>query len=177
MTWAAVYQGVMATTGVRVTMTEPLVQWNRLKDAEKKRMTKSRLHRLPSNPRPLGPSLASHISLARNHDDENPDIEEDQGEMIRMVVRMWTSRLLSSALEMPLPLAGLPSSQRTSWQLPFPKLQASRSPRARPYYHGAPGLTSTWTYCDTRPRHIHSPPYILQPSPSNLQPGAQLAKN
>ena len=43
MTSAAVYQGVMATTGVSVAMTEPLIQWNRLKDAEKKRMTKQQV--------------------------------------------------------------------------------------------------------------------------------------
>ena len=134
MTWAAVYQGVMATTGMRVAMTEPLIQWNKLIDVEKKRMTrkqvkdtlsiisagrstlyllyyakieklnemtlfdtiarsfrtikniarisgpKSRLHRLTSYPRPLGPSLASLISLDNNHDEDNHDNDVDQGD-------------------------------------------------------------------------------------------------
>ena len=43
MTWAAVYQGVMATVGMRVAMTEPLIQWSKLKDVEKKRMTKQQV--------------------------------------------------------------------------------------------------------------------------------------
>ena len=34
MVWAAVYQGIMSTTGVRLAITEPLVQWSRLKKQE-----------------------------------------------------------------------------------------------------------------------------------------------
>ena len=40
---------------------------------------KSRLHRLTSYPRPLGPSLASLISLDYNHDEDSHDIDGDQG--------------------------------------------------------------------------------------------------
>ena len=43
MVWAAVYQGIMATTGVRLAITEPLVQWSRLKKQERKRLSKQQI--------------------------------------------------------------------------------------------------------------------------------------
>ena len=122
---------------------------------------KSRLHRLTSYPRPLGPSLASLISLDYDHDEDSHDIDGDQGGIEQNGAE-------NADLPAPITFRGSAffSENRLAAAIAQVQgLQAPTGPSILEMVQPAIQPPGTTEICG----HLTSPP-SLQPSPSNPEP-------